>query len=127
MSIAVIDAAAVVDLLCGFPPAERVRTAMQAATALAAPAHLDAEVFSALTRLERTGGMTDAEARVRALSEMPVERFPIPPLLMAAFALREAVSVRDALYVSLAISLEARFITTDDRLARAVAGTVRLA
>jgi predicted nucleic acid-binding protein len=127
VTLAVVDAAAVVDLLCGFPPAERVHTAMAAATGLAAPAHLDAEVFSALTRLERAGGLPHAEERVQALSEMPVERFPLPPLLMAAFALRESVAARDALYVSLAVSLEAQLITTDDRLARAVAGIVELA
>jgi predicted nucleic acid-binding protein len=127
LTLAVVDAAAVVDLLCGFPPAEHVRTAMEAGTGLAAPAHLDAEVFSALARLERAGNLPDAEERVRALSEMPVERFPLAPLLMAAYALTPTIAARDALYVSLALSLEARLITTDDRLARAVADTVELA
>lgn len=127
MTLAVIDAAAVVDLLCRFPPAERVQAAMVAATGLATPAHLDAEVFSALTRLQRAGSLHDAEERVRALSELPVERFPLAPLLMAAHGLTSGIAARDALYVSLALSLGARLITTDERLARAVAGIIEVA
>lgn len=127
MTLAVVDAAAVVDLLCGFASAGRVEAAMQAASGLATPAHLDAEAFSALTRLERAGGLEDAEERVQALSELPVERFPIAPLLLPAYALSDRIAARDALYVSLAISLEARLLTTDSRLARAVEGVVELA
>jgi predicted nucleic acid-binding protein len=127
LTLAVVDAAAVVDLLCGLPPAEKVQSAMEAAAGLAAPAHLDAEVFSALTRLERSGGLPHAEARVRALSDLPVERYPLAPLLMVAHALTDAIAARDALYVSLALSLGAPLITTDERLARAVEGIVELA
>jgi predicted nucleic acid-binding protein len=126
LTVAVVDAAAVVDLLCRFPPAEQVEAAMLGATGLAAPAHLDAEVLSALTRLERGGVVTDAEGRVRALAELPVERFPLAPLLPAAYQLTKAVAARDALYVSLALSLGARLVTTDDRLARAVSGIVEI-
>ena len=55
MSIAVVDAAMVVDLICNFPAAEPFRGALESAETLAAPAHLDAEVLSALGRLARAG------------------------------------------------------------------------
>ena len=43
-----VDAAVVVDLICGFPAAVSYRDALESADAVAAPAHLDAEVLSAL-------------------------------------------------------------------------------
>jgi predicted nucleic acid-binding protein len=47
VTIAVIDAAAVVDVLCRYGPAVRVERSMRAASDVVAPAHLDAEVFQA--------------------------------------------------------------------------------
>lgn len=127
MSIAVVDAAIVVDLICDFPAAGGFRGAISTATALAAPAHLDAEVLSALARLQRGGGLTQAAERLEALASLPVRRLPLEPLLAPAWALMDRIAIRDALYVALAAALDATLITTDRRLRGAAKGLVDVA
>ncbi|MGI8945425.1 MAG: PIN domain-containing protein [Thermoleophilaceae bacterium] len=127
MSIAVVDAAIVVDLVCDFPAAEPFRSAVAGATAVAAPAHLDAEVLSALGRLQRAGQLTRAAERVEALAAFGARRWPLPPLLSPAWKLSDRIAVRDALYVALAASLGAALITSDARLRRAATGIVAVA
>jgi len=124
VSIAVVDAATVVDLICDFPAAEPYRSALASATAVAAPAHLDAEVLSALGRLQRAGRLDRATERVEALAAFGARRWPLRPLLTPAWALRDRIAIRDALYVALAQSLDATLITSDGRLRRAAAGIV---
>jgi predicted nucleic acid-binding protein len=51
----------------------------------------------------------------------------IPPLLTLAHGLLGQIAAKDALYVALAVSVNGRLITTDDRLRRAAAGIVALA
>lgn len=127
MRIAVIDAATVVDLICDFPAAEPYRAALAAAAAVAAPAHLDAEVVSALARLDRAGQLTRAAARVDALAAFGARRWPLRPLLAPAWALVDRIATRDALYVALAASLGATLVTSDGRLRRAAKGIVSVA
>ncbi len=124
MSIAVVDAASVVDLICAFPAAEPFRRAIASADAVAAPAHLDAEVLSALGRLKRAGQLTRAAERVEALAAFGATRWPLRPLLLPAWALVDRIAIRDALYVALAVSLDAILITSDGRLRRGAAGIV---
>jgi predicted nucleic acid-binding protein len=116
----VLDASAVVDLLLRNAPGERVRRHLRDAE-LHTVAHLDAEAFSALARLHRAGVLTAAavEARLRLLATLDMARLPVSAgLLLAAWALRENIAARDALYVALARRLGARLLTTDQRLAR---------
>ncbi|MGH3503987.1 MAG: type II toxin-antitoxin system VapC family toxin [Nocardioidaceae bacterium] len=127
MSIAVVDAATVVDLICGFPAAEPFREVLTAADAVAAPAHLDAEVLSALGRLKRAGHVTRAVERVEALAAFGATRWPLRPLLSPAWALVDRIATRDALYVALATSLDGFLVTTDVRLRRGAAGIVAIA
>lgn len=127
MSIAVVDAATVVDLICGFPAAQHYRDALASATSVAAPAHLDAEVLSALGRLRRAGRLTRAPDRVDALAAFGATRWPLPPLLSPAWALVDRIATRDALYVALAASLDAVLVTSDGRLRRAATGIVAVA
>jgi predicted nucleic acid-binding protein len=127
MSIVVVDASVVVDLICGFAPAEGYRELLASADAVAAPAHLDAEVLSALGRLHRAGQLTRAPERVDALATFGANRWPLRPLLAAAWALIDRIATRDALYVALAASLDATLITTDERLRRGAAGIVSVA
>lgn len=127
MSIFVIDAATVVDLVCDFPAAEPFRADLASADAVAAPTHLDAEVLSALGRLERAGRLTRPAERVGALAAVGVIRWPLRPLLVPAWALVDRIAVRDALYVALAISLDAVLVTSDGRLRRHAAGIVAVA
>lgn len=127
MSIAVIDASTVVDLICDFPAAEPFRNVVAAADAIAAPAHLDAEVLSALGRLNRAGQLTRPAERVDALRTFGATRWPLRPLLLPAWDLVDRIATRDALYVALAMSLDAVLITSDERLRRGVAGIVAVA
>lgn len=116
----VLDASAIVDLLVDSPLATRVRDRLED-TAWHAPAHLDAEVLSALGRLARGGHLpeTDIQPRLDLLASMPVQRQLLPPLLLGAWARRADLRLVDALYVELAHQLNAPLITTDQRLARA--------
>jgi predicted nucleic acid-binding protein len=127
VSVVVVDAALVVDLICDLPAADPFRRQLTAATAVAVPAHLDAEVLSALGRLHRAGQLTRAAERVDALTTFGARRWPLRPLLAPAWKLIHRVAVRDALYVALAISLDATLITSDGRLRRAASGLVAVA
>jgi predicted nucleic acid-binding protein len=65
-----------------------------------APAHIDAEVLSALGRLERACRLDDVETAdgLLALSELPIERHAVSPLLLGAWTLRnELRSVTEAI------------------------------
>lgn len=127
MTIAVVDAATVVDLICDLPAAEPFRRRLAATESVAVPAHLDAEVLSALGRLKRAGELTRESERVEALGTLGAKRWPLQPLLSAAWALTDRIAVRDALYVALAVSLDATLITTDGRLRRGASGLVDIA
>jgi predicted nucleic acid-binding protein len=113
----VVDASAVVDLLVNGRP-------MPHAAALSSPAHMDAEVLSALGRLYRHGQLTafDVEEMLDDLAALAIERVSIQELTAMAFTLRRNVALRDGLYVALAQMSGARLNTTDARLARACAG-----
>ncbi len=90
---------------------------------LHAPAHLDAEVLSALGRLHRAGELSATFVNT-ALSEMaiaPITRHPLADLLAGAWAVRGQLRLVDGLYVELGAKLGARLLTTDGRLARASA------
>lgn len=128
MTRLVVDASAIVDLLLRNGRGEWVRQELGTAE-LHTPAHLDAEVFSALARLYRTGviGADAVEARLRLLAELELARHPISDVLLRdAWSIRDSVAARDALYVVLARRIEATLLTTDLKLARAVP-TVALA
>ena len=127
MTVAVVGAAPVVDLICDFPAVEPFRRTLASATAVATPAHLDAEVLSALACLQRAGRLSRAAERMDALAAFGARRWPLQPLLSPAWALLDRIATRDALYVALAASLDATLITTDARLRRAAAGLVAVA
>lgn len=122
-----VDAATVVDLICDLPAAEPFRRHLAEAGAVAAPAHLDAEVLSALGRLKRAGQLTHEAERIAALGSFNARRWPLQPLLPAAWALTDRIAVRDALYVALAQSLEATLLTSVARLRRGASGIVDVA
>jgi predicted nucleic acid-binding protein len=127
LTVAVVDAATVVDLICDLPAAEPYRHHLAMADTVAAPAHLDAEVLSALGRLKRAGQLTQEADRVEALGTFGAKRWPLRPLLAAAWALTDRIAVRDALYVALAVSLDATLVSSDGRLRRTASGIVDVA
>lgn len=86
-------------------------------------AHVDAEVLSALERLHRADDLNQnkVEVLLQRLGQLPMQRLPITwQLLTSAWARRDDVATRDALYVAAAEASGARLVTTDDRLARAI-------
>lgn len=118
--VVVVDASALVDLLAGTDISDSVVDRLRG-TVLHAPAHVDAEVFSALGRLQRAGELS-ARALERALghlADVPMTRHLLPDLLAEAWAQRSNLRLVDALYAALASRLDVPLLTTDARLARA--------
>ena len=115
VDVGVIDASVVVDLLI------RDAATLPSGCEFIAPAHLDAEVLSALARLTRANTLTTAavDDMLEGLSELPIQRILLPGLLAPAFDLRNNMSVHDSLYVALAQVMDASLITLDHRLATA--------
>lgn len=117
----VLDASALVEALIGTELGARVRGRMRGCR-LHAPAHLDAEVLSALGRLHRAGELdqTAATGALEELASAPIRRHPLASLLTGAWRRRENQRLVDALYAELAATLgTAVLLTTDARLARA--------
>jgi predicted nucleic acid-binding protein len=113
----VIDASAVVDLLLGGELGEAVGRRI-AGQALHAPAHADAEILSALGRLQRAGAIEPAavEIMLGRLVAAPIRRHPVTNVLPGAWARRHQLRLADAIYVELAVSHGMRLLTTDRRL-----------
>jgi predicted nucleic acid-binding protein len=119
----VIDASAMVDLLLGVPVAASIAERLREHEAHT-PAHMDAEVLSALGRLERTRRLSSGavEMRLRRLEDAVITRHPVAHLVVGAWGRRARLRLVDALYVELAEQLDARLLTTDHRLAAAYPG-----
>jgi predicted nucleic acid-binding protein len=116
----VVDASALVEALLGTDLGARVRARMRGHI-LHAPAHLDAEVLSVLGRLRRAEDIQEsiATAALDELAAAPIRRHPLAGLLTSAWERRANQRLADALYVELAVSLDATpLLTTDARLAR---------
>ena len=118
--VVVLDASAAVELLVGGPRAGRISRRLKGAT-LTAPAHVDAEVLSALGRLQRGGHLDSAtvDELLDSLEQAPVVRVPIAAMLRRAYALRANVALRDALYVVVAADVRGDLVTVDEGLADA--------
>lgn len=71
--------------------------------------------------------LTHEAERVEAVHMFGARRWPLQPLSLAAWAPTDRIAVRDALYVALALSLDATLITTDERLRRGASGIVNIA
>jgi predicted nucleic acid-binding protein len=122
VSLAVIDASV---LAVFYASGDRRRTIvverLKAGDALFAPAHLDAEVVSALRGMARVSRALEraVPAALVHLASFPIRRMPLPPLLERMWELRSNVTAYDAAYVALAERLESPLITCDSRLAAA--------
>ncbi|MGI8869100.1 MAG: type II toxin-antitoxin system VapC family toxin [Mycobacteriales bacterium] len=112
-----VDASALVDLLLGNELGGAVRRRIAGHT-LHAPAHIDAEVLSALGRLHRAGHLEadSVESKLHELAAAPIQRHPVADLLLGTWARRHQLRLVDALYVQLAVSRNAPLVTTDRRL-----------
>jgi len=122
VSLSVVDAS----VLTAFYVADDVRRTivvarLAAGDALFAPAHLDAEVVSALRGLEKRVPAlhTAVPGALRHLAHIPIRRMPLAPLLERMWELRANVTAYDAAYVALAEQLGAFLVTCDGSLATA--------
>ena len=117
MAEAVTDASALVDLLLGNDLGRAVGKRL-AGTSLHAPAHVDAEVLSALGRLHRAGVLDEAtvETKLIALAAAPITRHGVDDLVVDAWARRHRLRLADAIYIELADRLSCAMVTTDRRL-----------
>lgn len=83
MTLAVVDASALVAFYAADDPRrEAVAARLAAGDALFAPAHLDAEIVSALRGLSRPNTTLRASvpAALRHLAGFPIGRMPLAPL-----------------------------------------------
>lgn len=118
--ILVLDASAAAEVLIG---SQRGRAAADliADADLYAPQHLAVEVMSVLRGWVLGSEITAERARTALihLEQLGIHWMDVPPLLDAAWTLRNSVSAYDAVYVALAEALDCRVVTFDRRLARA--------
>ncbi|MFZ5871674.1 MAG: type II toxin-antitoxin system VapC family toxin [Actinomycetota bacterium] len=122
MSLAVVDASALVAFYAADDPRRAMITARLAAgDTLFAPAHLDTEIVSALRGLSRPSPRLQA-AVPRALGHLaafPIRRMPLAPLLQRIWELRDNLTAYDAAYVALAERLNGPLITCDGKFSGA--------
>jgi predicted nucleic acid-binding protein len=119
--VIVVDASAVVDLVCDVRGAPELRTRLLADGSLHAPHLLDVEVGSALRRLAAHGELSadrTADAFVDAI-EPPILRYPHRTLIERAWELRAHSTIADGVDIARAELLDAPLVTSDERLARA--------
>lgn len=90
----VADASALVDLLLANELGQAVGRRV-AGHDLHAPAHVDAEVLSALGRLHRAGDLdaNDVETKLASLASAPVTRHAVNDLLLGAWARRHRLAL----------------------------------
>ena len=116
-ALIVIDASAVIDQLVGGEAAARVEHhTAYGGEQLHAPHVVDLEVLQVLRRRRTSHEM------VIDFLDLPIERYAHTLLVPRVWELRRNFTAFDATYVALAEGLgeDARFLTSDRRLARAV-------
>lgn len=122
MTLAVVDASALVAFYAADDPRQQaVAARLVTGDWLFAPAHLDAEVVSALRGLSRPNATLRAAVpgALRHLAGFPIRRMPLAPLLQRIWELRNNLTAYDAAYVALAERLDGTLITCDGKFAGA--------
>lgn len=122
MSLAVVDASVLVAFYAVDDPRRAtVASRLAVGDALFAPAHVDAEIVSALRSLSRPNATLRAAvpAALTHLAGFPIRRMPLAPLLHRVWELRDNLTAYDAAYVALAEQLSGPLLTCDGKLAAA--------
>lgn len=119
----VVDTNVVAYHLLGTEPfAAEARACLQGATALAAPAHWEAELANVVWMAVRTGVLPEAEgpARLGLARRLGVGAVATVTYAQGALlrAVRTGVSVYDTLFVELAVRSDAPLATFDEQLLR---------
>ena len=122
MSLAVVDASVLTVFYAADDPRRgAVVERLGVGDTLVAPAHLDAEVVSALRGLAfRHPPVREvAPAALRHLAGFAIRRLPLAPLLERMWELRDNVTPYDAAYIAIAEQFDAPLITCDGKLSTA--------
>jgi len=123
--VIVVDASVWVRALVDSGPlGDACRSVLEADPHWAMPAHGPLEVLRTLNRYERAGVLSAAAATQMATAVAGAELRLVTPdqsSLEATWSLRHNVTAYDAPYALAALSLGATLVTSDERLARAVA------
>jgi predicted nucleic acid-binding protein len=124
----VVNASVAVKWYVPEPDSQRAFTILSSGSRLLAPDLLISEVGNIIWKKVRRGELTivDAQAIVTALTTAcPLELYPRTDLLSAALDIAATYqrTVYDSLYVALAHEHGCQFVTADERLANALAGT----
>jgi predicted nucleic acid-binding protein len=119
--VLILDASVVTALLTGHRSSEAIAEKLRQDSDLAAPAHLDVEVLSALRgrMLGKRLAMSDLRLAAARLAAMPVQRIPLSDarLLLETIRWFHNLSAYDACYAALAKELGATLLTGDKGLA----------
>lgn len=119
----VVDASVVANLVGDDGSAGgRAREVVRSSSgAIAVPDLVDVESVAVFRRRWLNQDMTEERFRaaIDDLVALPFRRFPVAPLMIRAFELRDNVTAYDACYVALAEALDATLVTADARLAAA--------
>lgn len=127
MSVVVVDASAVVDLLTQTSFSDAISEALSAAAEIHAPHIIDLEVTQFLRKGSgRTMAPTEFERLEAELVGLGIIRHPHLPFLPRIWELRHSLTAYDASYVALAELLDAPLLTRDAKLARARGHTARV-
>jgi predicted nucleic acid-binding protein len=122
VSLAVVDASVLAAFYAADDPRrEAVAARLAAGDALFAPAHMDAEVVSALRGMAQHNPVLRevVPGALRHLAGFPIRRMPLAPLLQRMWELRGNVTPYDAAYVALGERLDGLVITCDGKLTAA--------
>lgn len=122
MSLAVVDACVFTSFYASDDPLRvAIMQRLVSGDALFAPAHLDAEVVSALRGMARRNPILTVAVpgALAHLAAFPIRRVPLASMLDRMWELRDNVTPSGAAYVALAESLGGPLITCDTKLAGA--------
>jgi predicted nucleic acid-binding protein len=100
---------------------ETARARVADAGSIAAPALVYVEATSVLRKRWIAKSLTERRLRgaIDDMMDLPLQSFPLAPLMHRAFELRSNVSPYDASYVAVAEALSCTLVTADGRLAKA--------
>ena len=127
MTLVVVDSSVAVKWFVPEIGSESAAALLDPAIQLAAPDLLHSEAGTVLWKKVERGELTRAEARevVKGLGRVPIAVTPSGQLVEAALeiAMVHRRTVYDCLYVALAVALDCAFVTADERLVAALAGS----
>ena len=127
MSLFVVDATVVAKWFIPETLSREARSLLDPHHDLACPDLLWPEIGRVLWKKTRRSELTPREAVriLRAVDECPLAVFPSELVVEGALeiAIRTGRNINDCVYVALAVALEGRLATADERLVRSLAGT----